>query len=346
MLRCRTAAGSSIRRGRCAALPQPRRRARGALGARDRRHLHGEPPALDARARGAVRRSPSSSWSSSAACASRRTSSAARPTTVHDRHAGAGDVPEDDRRDVAADLRAGRRRRLAALADAPHHARRAAEAHRHAEVLSRPPRRVAPRSGSSAARSSPASGSRRSAGGSSAPTWTSPSEAALRAIADAGLTPDDIDGIASYPGADGRGAPPGFAGPGIDDVQDALGLSRAAGTWRGRRARRRSRPSSRRRSRSAAGLARHVLVYRTVSEATAAADTGRLGIGAGSREIARLRRVPDPVRRHVGGQLDRAATRVRHMHEFGTTREHLGAIALDGARARGAQSRRRSTASR
>src|SRR5215472_585511 len=49
-------------------------------------------------------------------------------------------------------------------------------------------------------------------------------EAALAAIADAGLVPDDIDGIASYPGAMG-GAPPGFAGPGIVDVQDALGLS-------------------------------------------------------------------------------------------------------------------------
>src|SRR5512138_1084892 len=49
-------------------------------------------------------------------------------------------------------------------------------------------------------------------------------EAALAAIADAGLTPDDVDGIASYPGAM-VGAPPGFAGPGITEVQDALGLS-------------------------------------------------------------------------------------------------------------------------
>ena len=32
-------------------------------------------------------------------------------------------------------------------------------------------------------------------------------EAALRAIEDAGLTRDDIDGLASYPGA--MGAPPG-----------------------------------------------------------------------------------------------------------------------------------------
>ena len=49
-------------------------------------------------------------------------------------------------------------------------------------------------------------------------------EAALRAIADAGLTPDDIDGIASYPGFMSA-APAGFSGPSIVDVQDALGLS-------------------------------------------------------------------------------------------------------------------------
>ena len=46
-------------------------------------------------------------------------------------------------------------------------------------------------------------------------------EAALRAIADAGLTPADIDGLACYPGPMGAGAP-GFAGPGTPEVQDAL----------------------------------------------------------------------------------------------------------------------------
>ena len=140
-------------------------------------------------------------------------------------------------------------------------------------------------------------------------------EAALAAIADAGLTPDDIDGIASYPGAMGM-APAGFAGPGIVDVQDALGLSV---NWHlaGPEGPAQISPVIAASLAVAAGLARHVLVYRTVSEATAPADTGRLGIGAGSREIARLRRIPDPVRRHVGGELDRlhgrpAHARVRH----------------------------------
>ena len=48
-------------------------------------------------------------------------------------------------------------------------------------------------------------------------------DAALEAIADAGLTTADIDGIATYPGA-GGGAPPGFSGPGSPEVQDALRL--------------------------------------------------------------------------------------------------------------------------
>src|SRR5215203_3462786 len=60
-------------------------------------------------------------------------------------------------------------------------------------------------------------------------------DAALEAIADAGLTVADIDGIATYPGA---------------------------------------------------GLARHVLVYRTVTESTAQGGGGRQGIGLGGSSRA------------------------------------------------------------
>src|SRR5262247_1584797 len=47
-------------------------------------------------------------------------------------------------------------------------------------------------------------------------------DACLAAIADAGLTPHDIDGLATYPGA--MGGAPGFTGAGVTEVQDALRL--------------------------------------------------------------------------------------------------------------------------
>jgi acetyl-CoA acetyltransferase/uncharacterized OB-fold protein len=154
-------------------------------------------------------------------------------------------------------------------------------------------------------------------------------EAALAAIADAGLTPDDIDGVASYPGAM-VGAPPGFAGPGVVDVQDALGLSL---NWHsgGVEGAAQISPVIAASLAIAAGLARHVLVYRTVSEATAAADTGRLGIGAGSRHIGGMGAWLIPYGAMSAGNWI-ACMAVRHMHEFGTTREHLAHIAMTARR--------------
>src|SRR2546423_15493291 len=48
-------------------------------------------------------------------------------------------------------------------------------------------------------------------------------DACLDAIADAGLSRDDIDGIATYPWA--MDTPPGFSGVGVTDVHDALRLN-------------------------------------------------------------------------------------------------------------------------
>jgi acetyl-CoA acetyltransferase len=80
-----------------------------------------------------------------------------------------------------------------------------------------------------------------------------------------------------------------------------------------------------------AGLCRHALVYRTVTEATAAADTGRLGIGAGSREIRGFAAFFIPFGAMSAANWLALYAR-RHMHEFGTRREHLAAIALNGRR--------------
>jgi acetyl-CoA acetyltransferase len=153
-------------------------------------------------------------------------------------------------------------------------------------------------------------------------------EAALAAIADAGLRPADIDGIAAYPGP--IGGPPGFAGPGIYEVQECLGndlrwhLSGAEGPAQ-------ISPIIHAVLAVAAGLCRHALVYRTVTEATAAADTGRLGIGVGSHEIRGFGAFLIPFGAMSAGNWLALYAR-RHMHEYGTTREHLGLIAITARR--------------
>lgn len=154
-------------------------------------------------------------------------------------------------------------------------------------------------------------------------------EAALAAIADAGLEPSDIDGLACYPGPIGAAAP-GFSGPGTVEVQDTLGLDLR---WHlsGLEGPGQIMPIIQAAMAVAAGLCRHVLVYRTVTESTASADTGRLGIGAGSRDIRGFPAFFIPFGAMSAANWLALYAR-RHMHEYGTRREHLGAIAVNGRR--------------
>lgn len=153
-------------------------------------------------------------------------------------------------------------------------------------------------------------------------------EAALEAIADAGLTADDIDGIACYPGPVQGG--PGFAGPSIYDVQDALGIDVR---WHvsGLEGPAQISPIIHATLAVAAGLCRHALVYRSVTEASAAADTGRRGIGAGSLAIGGFTAFFIPFGAMSAANWLALYAR-RHMHEFGTKREHLGMIATTARR--------------
>jgi acetyl-CoA acetyltransferase/uncharacterized OB-fold protein len=150
-------------------------------------------------------------------------------------------------------------------------------------------------------------------------------EAALAAIADAGLTPPDIDGLACYPGPMGAAAP-GFSGPGTPEVQDALGLQLG---WHGSGGEGPAQvaPVMLAALAVAAGLCRHALVYRTVTEATASASTGRQGIGSGARTVSGFAQWVIPYGAMSAANW-LALHAVRHMHEFGTRREHLGEIAL------------------
>ncbi|HRW36857.1 MAG TPA: thiolase family protein [Aquihabitans sp.] len=155
-------------------------------------------------------------------------------------------------------------------------------------------------------------------------------DAALEAIADAGLTVADIDGLATYPGAF-PGGPPGFSGPGSPDVHDALRLELSwhRGGIEG--------PAQLSAVVDAvvavqAGLANHVLVYRTVTESSAQA-AGREGIGlsggGGAPKMGGSLQWSIPMRAYSAANW-LAMNCHRHMHEFGTTPEQLAQIALNG----------------
>jgi acetyl-CoA acetyltransferase len=161
-------------------------------------------------------------------------------------------------------------------------------------------------------------------------------DAALAAIADAGLTPADIDGIAAYPGA-GWGAGAGFSGPGTPEVQDALrlevgwhsggieGAAQLAAVVNAVMA-------------VGAGLARHVLVYRTVTESTEQGSGGRQGIGLGSGgggggvpRIGGSMQWSIPFRAYSAANW-LAMVAQRHFHAYGTTAEQMAMIALNARR--------------
>ena len=158
-------------------------------------------------------------------------------------------------------------------------------------------------------------------------------DACLDAVADAGLTRDDIDGLATYPGM-GTGTP-GFAGPTTPEVQDALRLSLDWHDGGG------EGPGQMRALIAAclavgAGLARHVLVYRTVTESTAQGSGSRQGIGGdgGSGSVPRFSgflqwTLPFGA---VSAVNWLALVAQRRMHEFGLTRDQLGQIALNARR--------------
>jgi acetyl-CoA acetyltransferase/uncharacterized OB-fold protein len=150
-------------------------------------------------------------------------------------------------------------------------------------------------------------------------------EACMRAIADAGLTRDDIDGLSTYPG--GGAAASGHSEGGTTAVENAL---RVRPTWFC------GSPETPGQSGSivnamlavAAGLCRHVLCFRTVWESTHA-ELQRQGRaqGRGSRIGGDMQwRIPY-------GALSAAnwigMNASLHMHRYGTPRESLGWIALN-----------------
>lgn len=147
-------------------------------------------------------------------------------------------------------------------------------------------------------------------------------DACLAAIADAGLTPGDIDGLSTYPGP----GPMGMSEGGVTAVEEAL---RLRPTWFNGGGELPGPGGSvvAAMLAVASGLCRHVLCFRTVWESTWAA----LGLSAGGGG-----RVSGPFLewRAPFGAMSAAnwigMNATHYLHRYGASREVLGLIALNG----------------
>jgi acetyl-CoA acetyltransferase len=148
-------------------------------------------------------------------------------------------------------------------------------------------------------------------------------DACLAAIDDAGLQPSDIDGLTTWP--DIRGELGGFVGPSVAYLQQILRLDLSwhlgavdGGNVLGVLGEAALAVS--------AGLARHVLVYRTLTEATAHAAGQPRAVPANSGD-------PWLVTYGIGSVVQFAAMWAQHhFHRYGTTREQLAWVALNDRR--------------
>ena len=154
-------------------------------------------------------------------------------------------------------------------------------------------------------------------------------DACLAAIEDAGLRREDIDGLSTYPGM--MTTPAGFSGAGITEVQDTLRLNL---NWFSGGPEQPGQLGSviNAAAAVATGLAKHVLCFRTVFESTAQGGGRRAGLGPGGGGNFRASGMMQWTLPYGAASAACwiAMFAQRHFHEYGTTREQLGQIALNG----------------
>jgi acetyl-CoA acetyltransferase len=149
-------------------------------------------------------------------------------------------------------------------------------------------------------------------------------DAVTAAVADAGLTFDDVDGLAMFPGG-GLANLPGYANGNLYEVQDALGITT---NWRQGQVEGMSLPFYGPAMAVATGQARHVVVWRTVKEGSAARNAGGRPAYGSTRIIA-----DGPMAWLIPlGALSPACHvapyATRYMHQFRVTREQLAWIPI------------------
>lgn len=152
-------------------------------------------------------------------------------------------------------------------------------------------------------------------------------DAVLEAIADAGLTPADIDGLSCWPGPDNDAS--GFGPVGVQMLQDALRLKL---NWYagGREAPGQFGAAFNAIGALSAGLARHVVVFRTVYEATARKT-------AYANSLIKGDRMANAMRWYAPYYFYSAVSQqglffARYVHESGIKPEQVAQIALNGRR--------------
>lgn len=150
-------------------------------------------------------------------------------------------------------------------------------------------------------------------------------DAVRDAVADAGLTMSDIDGLATYPGMTSNFVP-GFVGPDIYEIQDALGLQLNwhLATPQGAA---QIAPLIHAVLAVSAGLCRHAVVFRTVTESSGQQGGRRGGIGTAMPTAEGPFSWLLPFG-SVSAANWAAMYAQRHFHEFGTKKEQLGWIAM------------------
>ncbi len=147
-------------------------------------------------------------------------------------------------------------------------------------------------------------------------------DAIVAAVADAGLTIDDIDGLAMFPGG-GKANVPGYTGADLYEVQDAL---RITTRWRQGLVEGMGLPFYGPAMAVATGQARHAVVYRVVKEGSAARDAGgRPAYGSTNPTAEGPLAWLLPIGA-LSPVVQIAPYATRYMHEYGVTREQLGWI--------------------
>lgn len=154
-------------------------------------------------------------------------------------------------------------------------------------------------------------------------------DACLEAITDAGLTPADIDGLTTYPGPAGEGG--GFSPVGATETMIALGLQPI---WVGASAEGHAHMGAivSAIQAIASGLCRHVLVFRTVAEASArmrARDSSLMGGPTRAARATRGNAWTAPFNALSAANIY-ALYAQAYFAKYGATSGQLGAIAVNG----------------